>query len=185
MSTLTLRPESVPTTKRQRRESLAGPTVEPTELNAHSFTSSRSFGNLIEPTPKTNQNQYLVVSPYLETEHQLDLSTVNTTNRIFAQALTILEPTTPEYATTAYSETFNWPEVFIAVRNLASAESFEFPRTEFYVVEFRSQLRETIDNHRLFKLDKESHREATAAGGLLKYWFGSPDLQRRNLATCK
>jgi hypothetical protein len=34
-------------------------------------------------------------------------------------------------------------------------------------------------------LDYESHREACESGGLLKYWFGGPSEERRNLATCK
>jgi hypothetical protein len=37
----------------------------------------------------------------------------------------------------------------------------------------------------LYKLDYESHAEACESGGLLKYWFGKADGERRNLATCK
>jgi len=32
--------------------------------------------------------------------------------------------------------------------------------------------------------DKAAHAEAIKSGGLLKYWFGIPDENRRNLATC-
>jgi len=34
------------------------------------------------------------------------------------------------------------------------------------------------------ELDEGSHAEATKSGGLLKYWFGMPDEDGRNLATC-
>lgn len=37
----------------------------------------------------------------------------------------------------------------------------------------------------LFDLvNRHSHAEATQSGGLLKYWFGVPDTEGRNLATC-
>ena len=50
---------------------------------------------------------------------------------------------------------------------------------------FRSKLKPLIDTEYLYKLDEESHREAVGSGGLLKYWFGAGDGQRRNLATCE
>jgi hypothetical protein len=62
---------------------------------------------------------------------------------------------------------------------------FAFPETSFYVVVFRSQLKPDIDQDRLYLLDYESHREACESGGLLKYWFGKADGERRNLATCE
>ena len=33
-------------------------------------------------------------------------------------------------------------------------------------------------------VNRRSHAEATQSGGLLKYWFGVPDTEGRNLATC-
>jgi hypothetical protein len=56
--------------------------------------------------------------------------------------------------------------------------------TDFYVVSFRSQLKPDADPERLFELDAFSHQEAMASGGLLKYWYGVKDPNRRNLATC-
>ncbi|CAN9330742.1 unnamed protein product [Alternaria alternata] len=64
------------------------------------------------------------------------------------------------------------------------AERYEWKETSFYVVVFRSQLKEDIDQEWLYRLDEESHREACESGGLLKYWFGKGDEERRNLATC-
>lgn len=130
-------------------------------------------------------SKWLIASPYLEIEHQLDLDTVDIPYQLLAQALTSLEAATPVYATTPYSTCLNWPEVFSNLKSLSAEHEYTWKRTEFYVVEFRSKLKANIDNPLLFKLDKESHREATASGGLLKYWFGSPDSERRNLATCK
>ena len=128
---------------------------------------------------------WLVVSPYLEREHQLDLRTVDTPFRLLAIALTKLEKATNDYATTKYEDAFKWADLMKHLKDLADREGYHWRRQNFYVVEFRSKLKQEIDNELLFKLDKKSHQEATAAGGLLKYWYGEPDQQRRNLATCK
>lgn len=135
--------------------------------------------------PSPSRDQYLEVSFYLEREHQLNLETVDTPNRLLALALTQLKPLDEKYATTPYDSVFNWAEVMDRLRELAVKEKFLWRKQEFYVVEFRSKLKSDIDRPLLFKLDKESHREATQSGGLLKYWYGSPDFDRRNLATCK
>ena len=42
-----------------------------------------------------------------------------------------------------------------------------------------------MDREKLFVLDKNSHAEAVRSGGLLKYWYGEPDAEGANLATCK
>ena len=124
------------------------------------------------------QNSY-----YPEPEHCLELRSVDTPNRLFALALTLLEPATG-YAIAPYHEAFNWADVMHFLQELCRQHHYAWPTTEFYVVDFRSQLKTRIDRPRLFHLDKESHREATQSGWLLKYWFGSPDAHRRNLATC-
>lgn len=105
--------------------------------------------------------------------------------RLLALALTELDAATPRYATVKYEEALNWSSVISKLREIAAAEGLCWRRRDFYVVEFRSKLKPDIDNIRLFQLDKESHREATESGGLLKYWFGKPDEERRNLATCR
>lgn len=128
---------------------------------------------------------WLVVSPYIDPEHQLNLTTVDTGSQLFALALTNLEPATPSYAIVSYDNALNWPTVFETLKALTIEHDYKWRRAVFYVVEFRSKLRATIDNDLLFRLDKESHREATVSGGLLKYWYGKPDIERRNLATCK
>ncbi|ETI26460.1 hypothetical protein G647_03237 [Cladophialophora carrionii CBS 160.54] len=128
--------------------------------------------------------RWLTVSPYLEHEHLLDLDSVDTPNRLLALASTELEPASPHYATVKYEEALDWDSLMFKLKSLAATEGYKWTRREFYVVEFRSKLKKDIDVDLLFKLDKQSHIEATASGGLLKYWYGVPDANRRNLATC-
>lgn len=130
------------------------------------------------------EDSLLQVSYYDATEHCLALSSVSTPYRLFALALSILNPSTSVYATAPYEDAFNWSEVMHTLKALASYERYHWPQTEFYVVDFRSQLKAELDRDKLFELDRESHREATQSGGLLKYWFGTPDSERKNLATC-
>jgi hypothetical protein len=131
------------------------------------------------------KGRWLDASPYHEQEHLLNLATLDAPNRLLALALIALEAATPTYATVEYEQALDWGLVMRSLRRLASQEGFAWQRQKFYVVEFRSKLKEGIDVDRLFQLDKKSHQEATQSGGLLKYWYGVPDNERRNLATCK
>lgn len=138
------------------------------------------------PNDLTNKHtHWLTVSPYLELEHQLDLESVDTPNRLLALALTQLRPATTDYATVTYAQALDWPQVMSTLKSLAASEGYRWTRHSFYVVEFRSKLKQNIDVDLLFRLDKESHIEATQSGGLLKYWYGVPNPERRNLATCE
>jgi len=147
-------------------------------------TRSQNDGSV---TAGNKLSEWLTVSPYHEPEHLLDLRSLDTQNRLLALALTSLEPgsASGEYAIIKYEQAFDWTKVMARLKSLAESEGIRWRRQEFYVVEFRSKLLEKIDNDLLFKLDRESHREATHSGGLLKYWFGTPDAERRNLATCQ
>lgn len=127
----------------------------------------------------------LIVSPYNDEPHLLDLKRLDTPNQLLAKALTIFKPVRDDYATASYTESFNWQAVVDLLRDLALAEGYRWKRQKFYVVTFRSRLFPNIDQQRLHDLDVHSHREATASGGLLKYWFGTKDGEHRNLATCK
>ncbi|KAI4700193.1 hypothetical protein J4E81_004231 [Alternaria sp. BMP 2799] len=128
----------------------------------------------------------LISSPYNIPGHYLDLSSphLTTSSRLLALALTVLKPATPTYATASYTQALNFDSVLTALRDLMARENFTWKETSFYVVVFRSQLKEGIDEEYLYRLDEESHREACESGGLLKYWFGKADGERRNLATC-
>jgi len=128
---------------------------------------------------------HLISSPYPDIVNRLDLRPLSTSDRLFAFALSALESIRLDYATAPYVESFNWPLVFRSLHQLCCQAGLEWQRQEFYVVIFRSKLREDANRERLHELDQKSHEEACASGGLLKYWFGSCDPVRRNLATCE
>ncbi|MCJ1406943.1 hypothetical protein MMC19_001013 [Ptychographa xylographoides] len=135
--------------------------------------------------PNKEYNGLLVVSPYLSEPHLLDILSLSKPNQLLAKALTLLQPIRDDYATAAYSESFNWPIVMGALRKMTALEdNYRWDET-FYIIVFRSQIPNTTDRSHLTHLDKLSHAEAMANRGLLKYWFGVPDLQGRNLATCE
>ncbi|KAF2736049.1 hypothetical protein EJ04DRAFT_490567 [Polyplosphaeria fusca] len=126
----------------------------------------------------------LISSPYNNAGHYLDLKDLDTPNLIFAKALTALKPVRADYATAPYLDALDFSVVLELIRKLAKEENYEWKEQTFYVVIFRSQLKEDSDRELLYTLDYESHREACESGGLLKYWFGAVDSERRNLATC-
>lgn len=156
--------------------------------------------------PTSGSRQYLVASPYSEAEHLLDLESLDVENQILAEALVRLKCLREDYATAAYADTFNWDEVVERVRELAAARNHSWRETSWYIVAFRSRYVAGIDYSHLGDLDKAAHAEATASGGFLKYvlsppapcpvtesnrgcddgryWFGTPDRNLRNLATC-
>ncbi|CAG7952476.1 unnamed protein product [Penicillium salamii] len=130
------------------------------------------------------KSTHLIASPYNDPSHLLDISALDHQDRIFALALSYLKPIRDDYATAAYTESFNWDEVFSLVKSFSDAENRPWTARSYYVVIFRSILLPDADGDRLYALDAHSHREAIASGGLLKYWFGSKNEDRRNLATC-
>ncbi|OMP82054.1 UPF0643 protein [Diplodia seriata] len=127
---------------------------------------------------------HIYSSPYPSPTHTLDLSRLPTPSSLFAQALQSLVPLDADYATAPYESAFDYTALFAELRRLVKDAGFAWPETSFYVVAFRSVLKDGIDKERLGLLDEKSHEEAVESGGLLKYWFGVPDGERRNLATC-
>ncbi|KAH7002070.1 hypothetical protein EDB80DRAFT_70072 [Ilyonectria destructans] len=128
--------------------------------------------------------RYLMQSPYAEQDHLLDLATLNNENALVAKALTRLQVLREDYATAPYLESFNWAEVISEVKRLATESGKSFKETSFYIVAFRSQIKTSTEYADLGRLDQAAHAEAIASGGFLKYWFGEPDSDLRNLATC-
>nr|POE65104.1 upf0643 protein [Quercus suber] len=128
---------------------------------------------------------HIVSSPYQDFTNQLNLQSLERPVRLFALALMVLRPIRLDFRTGPYMSIFNWSEVFHLLRTLCTQTGAKWPRQEFYVVIFRSKLRNGIDRDRLGELDQRSHEEACASGGLLKYWFGTTNEENRNLATCK
>ena len=137
-------------------------------------------------TPEFDLNATQIKSsPYSDPLNFLNLTELDQPLCLFALALTKLQNVRPDYATAPYMSSFNWDEVFSILRGLCEQTGTQWQGTDFYVVIFRSKLRAEADRARLGELDQMSHQEACASGGLLTYWFGSPDDERRNLATCK
>ncbi|PYH64729.1 uncharacterized protein BO88DRAFT_446661 [Aspergillus vadensis CBS 113365] len=139
--------------------------------------------SLIPPPSDTN----LIISPYNTPHHLLDLQTLSPASQLLAKALTLFHPIRPDYATAPYTESFNWDSVFGFLRKQAKSEGYTWGKRHeniFYVVVFRSTLTADADGEKLHVLDEMSLREAVAGGGLLKYWFGNVDGERRGLATC-
>jgi hypothetical protein len=149
-------------------------------------TVATAWSSNLPPVDKVDPLPELFASsPYLDREHLLDLNTLDEQSRLFALALSTLQPRSPEYATLRYENSLDLDLVLAKLKDLLQDTGLQWKHQDFYVVEFRSQLKPQIDNPLLFKLNKESHREANISGGLLKYWYGEPDAERRNLATCK
>jgi hypothetical protein len=113
-------------------------------------------------------DNFLIVSPYTEKPHLLDLRTLDTANQVLARALTGLKCLRGDYATAPYTEIFNWSEVIESVRTLAAESDFEWKENYFYIVVFRSQIPPSTVYADLGVLDKAAHAEATKSGGFLR-----------------
>lgn len=160
------------------------------DRSAHEATSScggkatKALKSSVHGHLNGHPGRWLVVSPYTEDPHLLDLKAADRAQGLLAKALTRMEPTRNDYATATYSQSFNWTEVMLELKaSIAATDSRWIPRT-FFIVIFRSQVKATTDRSRLGAFDRSSHAEAMNSGGLLKYWFGVPDKDGRNLATC-
>jgi hypothetical protein len=200
-TTLPHKPTKSKSTTSSRGIKVLSPSLITTEFDDLRFEAA-AFGQLQisddshvqhQPDEHANPNQasptqlssLLISSPYNNPGHYLDLNDLDLPNLIFAKALTALKAVRPDYATAEYTTSLNLDRVLQLVQHFSKDEGYEWKKKTFYVVVFRSKLKENIDNDLLYQLDYESHREACESGGLLKYWFGKPDGERRNLATCK
>jgi len=91
------------------------------------------------------------------------------------KALHHFKPVNSDYASTPYSEAFNWTELVLPADD----------EREWYCVVFRSKRRVGSDGRLLQEVDKFAHEEAIQNGGLILYWYGIPDpTTGMNLATC-
>ena len=114
------------------------------------------------------RENFLVVSPYTDRAHLLDLDSVSQPNQLLAKAMAVMKPIRDDYATGPYQDIFNWAEIIATVRSLAEIEGYRWEASPFYVVVFRSQVPPTTDRSHLALLDAKSHEEAISSGGLLK-----------------
>lgn len=153
---------------------LQGPVVV-AELPARSFQhlgakrlAVSSCVEVSNDAPKEIQGRYLVVSPYEEREHLLNLETLDEENQLLALALTKMKCLREDYATAPYVDTFNWGDIIETLRALAQEVGHPWKKTSFFVVAFRSRIPPTTVYAELGTLDKAAHAEATASGGFLK-----------------
>jgi hypothetical protein len=112
--------------------------------------------------------EFLIVSPYDERDHQLDLSTVDTGCQLLAKVLVSMSSSREDYATAPYAEIFNFGELADSLRELVTESNFKWTEKDFYVVVFRSQIPQTTVYSDLGNLDKAAHAEAMQSGGFLK-----------------
>jgi len=84
-----------------------------------------------------------------------------------------LRPTREDYAVAPILESFNWAEC------LGSVE-----KADWYMVAFRSVRSGDADDRVLYELDALAHEEATAHTGLLHYFSGELDADRRCVSFC-
>jgi hypothetical protein len=89
------------------------------------------------------------------------------------QVLDALRPIREDYAIAPILESFNWAEC------LASADG-----ADWYLVAFRSVRNQHADDRLLYELDARAHEEAISHTGLVHYFGGELDAQRRCLSFC-
>jgi len=135
-----------------------------------------SWGTQTPSGSTGTESRYLIVSPYTERGHLLDLETLDKENQILAVALSRLKNVREDYATGPYLEIFNWTEIIETLRTLVRKSGYSWKETSFYIVAFRSQIPPTTVYADLGVLDKAAHVEATASGGFLK--FVNPSFSR-------
>jgi hypothetical protein len=89
------------------------------------------------------------------------------------QVLEDLRPIREDYATAPILESFNWAE------SLASVDG-----ADWYMVAFRSVRNQHADDRLLYELDARAHEEAISHTGLVHYFGGELDAERRCLSFC-
>jgi hypothetical protein len=89
------------------------------------------------------------------------------------QVLDDLRPIREDYAIAPILESFNWAEC------LASLDG-----ADWYLVAFRSVRNQHADDRLLYELDARAHEEAISHTGLVHYFGGELDAERRCLSFC-
>ena len=98
-----------------------------------SFAPTLEMGRV----PPEQAPTHMIISPYTDAAHLLDLRTVDVQEQLLAHALVKLQSLRPDYATANYVETFNWDEVASDLRSQAAAINLVWTFRTFYVVVFR------------------------------------------------
>ena len=150
------------------RPAVSSTTIKPSDSVSITITPNLES----EPASPT----HLVISPYMDTPHLLDLRTVGIQEQLLAHALIIMRSVREDYAVALYSDAFNWTEIIEDLRQRAKAVNHSWKEQAFYIVVFRSQVPPTTDYGHLGDLDKAAHVEAVQSGGFLKLVFFAASL---------
>lgn len=153
----------------------------------YSQTKNFTAADIVSFTTPPESYNLLQASPYSDRAHLLDLNTLDKPLQLFAEALTGMRPITHDFATAPYHTAFNWDSIADVLSRTMRAEypDEQLDNLHFYVIVFCSRVNQHADRQLLGELDKSAHLEAVDGGGLLKYWFGTPNEVGRNLATCE
>lgn len=89
-------------------------------------------------------------------------------------SLHFIRPSSSAYASLAYPQAFNWASIHLPLST----------DREWYCVVFRSKRNKGSEDLSLYEADRRAHEEAISNGGLIMYWYGVPDANGMNLATC-
>ena len=150
----------------------------------------------IEPE-KGHKEQARLVSIckcYKEDSQLVDLDTFHISDQLLILALEQMSERRSDYAQheeVDYKNAFNWDRVLTELGRLAREAKYSWPQSrQYHVIAYYSQLEPGMatsneSRFQLGSLDEAAFREALEIGGLMKYWFGEPDGQHRNLATCE
>lgn len=90
------------------------------------------------------------------------------------------EPLSPDYAQLPITEGFDWTNIIAAARQQHDL----IEATPWYLVVFRSKLREGVDTTLLLEHDAKAHQAAQESPALLHYFGGRPDEEGRALSFC-
>jgi hypothetical protein len=161
--------------------------AHPLEKRRISKTKNFTAADIISLATPQPTYDLLQTSPYSDPTHLLDLNSLAKPLQLFAEALTSMRLVTHEFATAPYHKAYNWDSIADIYSRSMRAEQPDgiIESQHFYVIVFRSRVNKHADRQLLGELDRAAHLEAVEGGGLLKYWFGSPNEVGRNLATCK
>lgn len=143
----------------------------------------RSPGRMYVSAGYTDKETYLI-----------DLNSLDLSDQLMTKALEHMSEVRSDYAVYSevdYKNAFNWPQLLKVLRDLARDSDYLWSeQRQYHVIAFYSQLKPSMNMSEnmiklLYSLDSAAFEEAMEGGGLLKYWFGKPDEELRNLATCK
>lgn len=167
--------------------------VSPANVAMHNYENPQ---NILGTQATIGRSRFMPVSTgyNTKTSHFIDLTTLDLSDQLLTMALPQMEEARSDYAVhnaVNYNDAFNWSSVLDTLRELAREEGYSWsqPR-QYHVIAFYSQLYPEVKASKersalLYDLDEAAFSAAMEGGGLLKYWFGKPDEEGRNLATCE